>query len=122
MGLKGLRDIEVRLAVGVDNPAMQVNLSEIEATLKRSGKIIGNVAMAPVILEARTDSTYQLQADVALADGVSAFEVLNYVRHKDLLDKTTVNVYAKAKMKGLPAKQIKMEDMPLKQLLEQLKR
>ena len=97
-------------------------MSEISGQVLISGKIIGNVAMAPVILEARTDSTYQLQADVALADGVSAFEVLNYVRHKDLMDKTTVNVYAKAKMKGLPAKQIKMEDMPLKQLLEQLKR
>lgn len=119
---KGLRSVSLTLSAGVHNPASQVSMSEISGQVLISGKIIGNVAMAPVILEARTDSTYQLQADVALADGVSAFEVLNYVRHKDLLDKTTVNVYAKAKMKGLPAKQIKMEDMPLKQLLEQLKR
>ena len=113
---KGLRALSLTLSVGVHNPASQIILSDI------SGKVIGNVAMAPVTLEARTDTTYQLQADVALADGVSVFEVLNYVRRKDTMDKTTVNVYAKAKVKGLPAKKIKMEDMPLKQLLEQLKR
>lgn len=119
---KGLRALSLTLSVGVHNPASQIILSDISGQVLISGKVIGNVAMAPVTLEARTDTTYQLQADVALADGVSVFEVLNYVRRKDTMDKTTVNVYAKAKVKGLPAKKIKMEDMPLKQLLEQLKR
>ena len=119
---QGLRSVSLTVAVGVHNPAPQITLSEISGQVLVSGKVIGNVAMAPVVLEAKTDTTYRLQADVALAEGVSVFEVLNYVRRKDTMDKTTVNAYAKAKMKGLPAKNIKMEDMPLKQLLEQMKR
>ena len=37
----GLRGVVVGLAVGIDNPAFQVGLSEIEGTLKLSGKEIG---------------------------------------------------------------------------------
>ena len=80
------------------------------------------MAVAPVILAARTDSTYLVKADVALAEGVSVFEVLAYVKNKDVLEKATVNLYAKVKMKGAPAKNVKMEDVPLKKLMELLKR
>ena len=38
-----------------------------------------------------------------------------------LIENGTANVYAKAKLKGGPSKKIKMEDVPLKKLLEFLK-
>ena len=118
---KGLRALTVKMSVGVHNPANEITLSEISGEAVVSGKVIGNVAMAPVVLTARKDSTYKVKADVTLAEGVSVLEVLALAKDKSAIENGTANVYAKAKLKGGPSKKIKMEDVPLKKLLEFLK-
>lgn len=119
---RGLRAVTVNMTVGVNNPAPQITLSEISGQALVSGKVIGNVAMDPVVLLAKKDTTYKIKADVTLAEGVSVFEVIAYTRSKEALENATANIYATAKLKGLPAKKIKMEEVPLKQLLDNLKR
>lgn len=118
---KGLRALTVKMAVGVHNPANEITLSEISGEAVVSGKVIGNVAMAPVVLTARKDSTYKVKADVTLAEGVSVLEVLALAKNKSAIENGTANIYAKAKLKGGPSKKIKMEDVPLKKLKELLK-
>jgi hypothetical protein len=105
----------------VHNPANEITLSEISGEAVVSGKVIGNVAVAPVVLTARKDSSYTVKADLTLAEGVSVFEVLALAKDKSAIENGTANVYAKAKLKGGPSKKIKMEDVPLKKLLEFLK-
>ena len=119
---KGLRALTVKMSVGVHNPANEITLSEISGEAVVSGKVIGNVAMAPVVLTARKDSTYKVKADVTLAEGVSVLEVLALAKNKSAIENGTANIYAKAKLKGGPSKKIKMEDVPLKKLMELLKR
>lgn len=118
---KGLRALTVKMSVGVHNPANEITLSEISGEAVVSGKVIGNVAVAPVVLTARKDSSYTVKADLTLAEGVSVFEVLALAKDKSAIENGTANVYAKAKLKGGPSKKIKMEDVPLKKLLEFLK-
>lgn len=119
---RGLRALSLNLSVGVHNPATEITFSEISGEVLISGKVIGNVAMAPVVLAAKTDSTYVVTADVALAEGVSALGVLALAGKKTTLDDATANIYAKAKIKGGPAKKFRMEDVPVKKLMELLKR
>ena len=118
---KGLRALTVKMSVGVHNPANEITLSEISGEAVVSGKVIGNVAMAPVVMTARKDSTYKVKADVTLAEGVSVLEVLALAKNKSAIENGTANIYAKAKLKGGPSKKIKMEDVPLKKLKELLK-
>jgi hypothetical protein len=118
---KGLRALTVKMSVGVHNPANEITLSEISGEAVVSGKVIGNVAVAPVVLTARKDSSYTVKADLTLAEGVSVFEVLALAKDKSAIENGTANVYAKAKLKGGPSKKIKMEDVPLKKLKELLK-
>ena len=118
---RGLRALTLTMSVGVHNPAKEITLSEISGEAVVSGKVIGNVAMAPVVLTARKDSTYKVKADVTLAEGVSVLEVLALAKNKSAIENGTANIYAKAKLKGGPSKKIKMEDVPLKKLLEFLK-
>ena len=118
---KGLRALTVKMSVGVHNPSNEITLSEISGEAVVSGKVIGNVAMAPVVLTARKDSTYKVKADVTLAEGVSVLEVLALAKNKSAIENGTANIYAKAKLKGGPSKKIKMEDVPLKKLKELLK-
>ena len=118
---RGLRALTLTMSVGVHNPAKEITLSEISGEAVVSGKVIGNVVMAPVVLTARKDSTYKVKADVTLAEGVSVLEVLALAKDRSAIENGTANVYAKAKLKGGPSKKIKMEDVPLKKLLEFLK-
>ena len=118
---KGLRALTVKMSVGVHNPANEITLSEISGEAVVSGKVIGNVAVAPVVLTARKDSSYTVKADLTLAEGVSVFEVLALAKDRSAIENGTANVYAKAKLKGGPSKKIKMEDVPLKKLKELLK-
>ena len=118
---RGLRALTLTMYVGVHNPVNEITLSEISGEAVVSGKVIGNVAMAPVVLTARKDSSYTVKADLTLAEGVSVFEVLALAKDRSAIENGTVNVYAKAKLKGGPSKKIKMEDVPLKKLLEFLK-
>ena len=118
---RGLRALTLTMSVGVHNPAKEITLSEISGEAVVSGKVIGNVAVAPVVLTARKDSSYMVKADLTLAEGVSVFEVLALAKDKSAIENGTANVYAKAKLKGGPSKKIKMEDVPLKKLLEFLK-
>ena len=118
---RGLRALTLTRSVGVHNPANEITLSEISGEAVVSGKVIGNVAVAPVVLTARKDSSYTVKADLTLAEGVSVFEVLALAKDKSAIENGTANVYAKAKLKGGPSKKIKMEDVPLKKLKELLK-
>ena len=118
---RGLRALTLTMSVGVHNPAKEITLSEISGEAVVSGKVIGNVAVAPVVLTARKDSSYTVKADLTLAEGVSVFEVLALAKDRSAIENGTANVYAKAKLKGGPSKKIKMEDVPLKKLKELLK-
>ena len=40
---QGFKGLNVYVAVGIDNPALQIGLEDIQGTLKHSGKIIYNV-------------------------------------------------------------------------------
>ena len=115
---RGLRALTLTMSVGVHNPVNEITLSEISGEAVLSGKVIGNVAVDPVVLTARKDTSYTVKADLTLAEGVSVFEVLALAKDRSAIENGTANVYAKAKLKGGPSKKIKMEDVPLKKLLE----
>ena len=59
---QGLQGINVFLAIGVDNPAMQITLENINGALKYSGKVLGRVSVDPFTLQARSAEIYHLRA------------------------------------------------------------
>ena len=114
---KGLRSMDVFLKVGVDNPAKQVKISEIEGSLKHSGKVIGQLAMDSFILGAKTADVYTLKANVSLAQG-AGFKELMVLASPDGLNGCTIDFSAKATYGKSAVMPVKMKDIPLKELLD----
>ena len=114
---RGLRSVDIFLKVGVDNPAKQVRVSEIEGSLVQSGKVIGKLAMDPFILAAKSSEIYNFKANVSLAQG-AGFKDLMLLASPDGLDGCTVDVSAKAAYGKGAAMPVKMKDIPLKELLD----
>lgn len=113
----GLRGVDVAFAVEVDNPASQIKLSDMEATLKHSGKVIGKVTVDPFTMKKRSVEVYHLNARVNLGEGVSLYDMVMLMDDK-VLGECVVDVTAKGKLKSGLAKTITKKDIPLKKLLE----
>lgn len=114
---QGLRSIVVYASVGVSNPARQITLSDIRVDINHSGKVLGRVDADPLIIEAKSEGDYRLSAVVTLDESVSVFDILKLVENKRL-EGCTVDVKAKAKIKGGASKKLEFNDVPLAKLIE----
>jgi hypothetical protein len=117
----GLKGVDVELAVEIDNPAVQIQLSDMEAVLKHSGKIIGKVTVDPFTMKGRTVETYYLMARVTYAQGLSLKEIWSMI-DKNFLDKCYVDITVTGKLKCGISKTIKKNGIPLKKLMNHAKK
>lgn len=113
----GLRSIVINAKVGIDNPAPQIMLSDINGSLERSGKVLGRVLVDPFILKAKTTEEYHLRVTVTLDQEASLLDVMALTR-EGALDECTLDVYFKASLKGGISKKMSYEDLPLKALMK----
>ncbi len=116
----GLRGLNVKLAVDIDNPAIQINLSDMEATVKYCGKVLGKVTVDPFTLEGRTADVYHLTAKMVLDAGVSLYDMF-VLLDKNRIDNCVVDYKVKGKIKGGLSKTITEYDVPLKQIMDYAK-
>ena len=114
----GFKSLDVYLNVDVDNPAKQVKISEIDGTVKYSGKVVGKLAMDPVILLAKTSDVYKLKANVSLAKGAGLKDLIAIFTNPAGIDECTVDVTAKATYGKNMTMPINLKDIPLKELLD----
>ena len=116
ISLNGFRGANVDLAVGVDNPAFRVELSEIEGSLKLSGKVLGRMAMDPFVLHARSTEIYHLKTAVSIEQGVTLRELVS-LTDMETLNSCTVDVSVRATLKNGVSKVLRFNDIPMTQLL-----
>ena len=116
LNVRGLRGADVVLAVGVDNPAGQISVSEIEGEVKHSGKVLGRVAVAPFVLKPKTQETYNIELTLSIAEGASLRDLMMFTDIRKL-NECTVDLSAVAKIKGGGKKKLAVKDIPLKELL-----
>lgn len=116
ISLNGFRGANVDLAVGIDNPAFRVELSEIEGSLKFSGKVLGRMTMAPFVLHARSTEIYHLKTTATIEQGVTLKELMA-LADMETLNRCTVDVAARATVRGGISKVLRFNDIPLTDLL-----
>ena len=119
LSTKGLKSVDVFLKVGVDNPAKQVKIFDVDGSLKYSGKVIGKLAMDPLILGARTADVYVVKATVSIAQGAGLKDFMILMDKKGL-DMCTIDISARATLGKAAPVQIRKKDIPLKKLLDKI--
>lgn len=116
LNMNGLRAADLVFTVEVENPAGKVIIEDVVGTLKHSGKVLGNVTLAPLTLEARTTAEYKVNALVELDKSVSFMNLMNFMDVKKL-NECTIDLSAKGKAAGIKIKK-EYKDIPVKKLLE----
>ena len=113
---QGLQGVNVFLAVGIDNPAMQISLENIQGALKHSGKVLGRVAVDPFTVQARSAEIYHLRAFVTIGEDATIKDLL-MLTDMAKLQECTIDVSATPRLKSGLGAPIKLDDIPLKKLL-----
>ncbi len=113
---QGLQGLNVFLAVGIDNPAFQVGLEDINGALKHSGKVLGRATMDSFVLWARSAEVYHLRAFVKLGEDATLKDLL-MLTDAERLEECMVDVSARIRLKNGTAVPLNIKDIPLKKLL-----
>ena len=117
---RGFRGATLTLLVEVDNPGVQLSLSEISGEIEHSGKVLGKVAVDPFTLQGKKADKYRLNVELSLAEGVNILD-LGVLLDKKSLEKMTVDASADVRIKKGKARTMKINDLPLKKLIDSVK-
>ena len=59
VSIHGLRSVDLEVSVGVNNPAGQLTISDFSGEVEHSGKVLGKLSLAPLVLMPRKDTVYR---------------------------------------------------------------
>ena len=110
--------VNVDFKLGIYNPSMQIGLSDIFAEVVVNGKVIGNVSVAPFVLEAKSEKVYDMNALLALNKGYSILNLLPLMKDPESLKKAYVNVRVRATLKSGLSKELRWDEMPVEKLMK----
>ena len=97
---------------------MQIALSDIFAEIVLDGKVVGNLSVAPFVMEAKSDKKYDMNALVALNKGFSIINLLPMMKDPESLKNAYVNVKVKATLKNGLSKNLEWKEIPVEKLLK----
>lgn len=114
----GLRGLTAELAVGVENPAMQFTLEDIEGVVFYQGKEFVVYSADPITVRKKTAAVYPLHCAAHLGGEFSLLGALGLLTNYDLADFTT-EIQARVRLRNGASKAFTFKDIPLKDLMEE---
>ena len=114
--MDGMRSADIVLAAEIENPAGKVEVEQVVGTLKHSGKVIGNVSLAPMKLYPKTTAQYRVDARLELSKDIKLMELLMFMDMNKLME-CSVDVFGQVKALGVRLKK-EYKAIPVKELLE----
>ena len=115
--LKGLRSIDAVLAVGIDNPALAFNVTDVSGTVKYNGEDFATYTADSICVEKKCSKVYDLPCTATLSDGVSLMRLMQIAK-KGNLEGFTTDVTATVKLKSGAGKTFRFKNIDLNKLSE----
>ena len=116
---RGLTSIDATVNIGVDNPTVQVTLSQMKAVVKMDGVPCLNVTADDLTLAPRTEDVYTVLMHGTLAEGFNPFQLLTLLGQPEL-DPMTIDVSFHGTLRSGLGKDFEYTDIPLKELLSKI--
>ena len=115
---KGFYSADVDFRLGVHNPALQIGFSDIFAEVVLNGKVIGNVSVAPFVMEAKSDKVYDMNALLALNKGTSVLNLIPLLKSPDAMKNAHINLRVRATLKNGISKELVWNEVPVEKLIK----
>lgn len=115
---KGLKALDASFYVGVHNPTIKLELTDVTARLFYKDSELGSFVLDPFTIDGRTDKIYLLTGHAALSSAAALFQVVGALGGSS--DDFTVLISATGK--GLGIRRDVSRTMSLTELLNMVKR
>lgn len=115
---KGFYSADVDFRLGIHNPALQIGFSDIFAEVVLNGKVIGNVSVAPFVMEAKSDNVYDMNALLALNKGTSVLNLIPLLKNPDAMKNAHINLRVRATLKNGISKELVWNEVPVEKLIK----
>lgn len=115
---KGFYSADVDFRLGIHNPALQIGFSDIFAEVVLNGKVIGNVSVAPFVMEAKSDKVYDMNALLALNKGTSVLNLIPLLKSPDAMKNAHINLRVRATLKNGISKELVWNEVPVEKLIK----
>ncbi|MBO4761150.1 MAG: hypothetical protein J5520_05295 [Bacteroidales bacterium] len=112
----GMKGIKAQLAVGIDNPAMQFTVSDINGIVYYQDSELIHYTANPITVDKHCSAVYPVTCSGTVADNVSVSKLLSLLVNSSIED-YTVDINVKLALKGA-SKSIKIKKKPLKDFME----
>ena len=113
--LKGLRSIDAVLAVGIDNPALAFNVTDVSGIVKYNGEDFATYTADTISVDKKCSRVYDLPCTATLNDGISLMKLMQIVR-KGNLEGFTTDVTATVKLKSGAGTTLRFKDIDLNEM------
>jgi len=112
---QGLTNLDALAAVGVDNPKIGFEISDVNGIVKMHGSPCIVITADRIVIDGHSNKLYKIPFSGALAEEFNPFILLNFLKDKKI-DAFTVDLKLKVSMRGGVGKVIELKDLPLEQL------
>ena len=113
---KGLRSADVVLAVGIDNPIMAFNITDLQGTVRVGEKTAATFSVDSVAVEAKTSKTYEIPFTAALDKSMTLMNAMSMISGNNLSD-LKMDVSARISTKKGLGKTVSFNDIAIAELL-----
>ena len=83
-----------------------------------NGKVIGNVSVAPFVMEAKSDKVYDMNALLALNKGTSVLNLIPLLKNPDAMKNAHINLRVRATLKNGISKELVWNEVPVEKLIK----
>ena len=115
---KGFNGIDALVKVGFHNPAMAFELADAVGTAKVKGVPCLEIGADRFVVDGKCDKTYSIHVHGELAQGFDPFQLLQLLNNQMGADDLTLDVSAKAVLRGGIGKKIDLKDIPLSKFMK----
>ena len=109
--------------IGISNPAVAFEVSDLEGRLRYKGGDLLLLSAEPFFVAARSDSAYTVPVQGRFAEDVNPLRIVRLISGNGLdYNDMTVSLRGRVNLRGKIGKDIELEDVPLRTLLERIER
>ncbi|MBQ9660148.1 MAG: hypothetical protein IJV37_02640 [Bacteroidales bacterium] len=117
---EGLTSLSALVELGVHNPSVTFEVSALEGLARFKGQDVLTLHSEPFSVAARSDELYSIPLRGRIVDGFNPLQLIRLLGDGLDRDDVTVSLRGRVTLRSGVGKNIELEDIPLRVLLEQI--
>ena len=113
---QGLSGVTMLVEVGVDNPTVGFEITDVNAVLKLDSVPALLLTADQLMVEGHAQKLYTIPLKGQIAEGFNPFQLLRLISDDSVMSRLTADVSARAALRGGLGKNIEMKDIKLDSL------